>query len=133
MRIGRCARRRDALKDVVGAAQDADQIARPELSTRAHIGQQLIAHAGRRGRTVGPGAAEGVVDAARNRRAGGIAPDIEAQQFGENRPVRESSLIIGRRGRGRSARRGIEVAVVGQAVAEHDQTVVALRPGSAGG
>jgi hypothetical protein len=129
-RIGRSAGGRDGLEDVVGAAQDADQIIGAEGSAGAGVGQKLVTHAGGQGGAVGAGAAEGVVDAAGHGRAGGVASGVEAQKLGENRTVGEPALVIGRRSR--LARDGVQVAVVAQAVAEHDQTVVGLGAGGRG-
>ena len=129
---------REGLEDVVGPAEDADQVVGAEGPAAAEIGEQLVAHSRRAGGGIGARAAEGVVDAARDRGAGGVAAGVEAQQFGEDRPVRESTLVVGRRERVGPAGDGVEVAVVAQAVAEHDQSAVGLgarggREGAGGG
>ncbi len=130
-RIGRGPGGRQPLEDVVRPAQDADQIIRPECPAALLILGQLQPHPQRLSLTVRARAAEGVVDAAGNRphEVGGV----EAQPLGEHRAVGESPGAIGRRGRGRSAGRQIQVAIVRQAVAEHDQTAVALGRGGSGG
>ena len=117
------------LEDVIGAAEDADQVVGAEGSARARIGEQLIAHAGRRDLGVRASAPEGVVHAARHGRSGGEAARVEAQKLGEDHTVGESALEVGGRERIGSARRGVEVAVVTETVAEHDQAVVALGAG----
>ena len=98
-RIDRTGRDGNPLQQVVGPAQDADQIPRSEGAAGPRIGQQLVTHARGEGGTVRTGPAVGIVGAAGYRGSQGGSADGEAQQFGKHGAVREPALEVGRRGR----------------------------------